>query len=98
MSEAVFRSDKIREVDGSSIQFCWAEFVILSHNVAAHDFRYLRDFHFLATVLFEVGGGNRKGGSSISVGSDRWIGRGAMAGAASFGDRAGLRANTEELN
>ena len=68
ISQAVSRSGRLAEVDGSSVSFCRAEVVCLSQNLALIDFRCLEDFAFLATVSVRGGGGNGIGGS-ISDGS-----------------------------
>ena len=41
----------------------------------------MKDLDFQATVQIIDGGGSRDGGGSLSDGSRRWIGRGAIAGA-----------------
>ena len=60
-SEAVFRLG-FAEVDGSSIWFCKAEVVGLSQNLGSSDFRCLRHYDFLASVLVGGASGNIKRG------------------------------------
>ena len=77
--------------------FCRSEVVCLSQKVASIDYRSLKDFDFLATVLIRSGGSNGKGGSTTD-GSGMWIGIGVkvgvIAGATGIGDRGGLWAAT----
>ena len=97
ISEVVFRSSRIEELDGSSILFCRAEVVCSSHNVTSIDFGCLKGFDFLATAPVGDGGGNGKRGW-ISNGSGIWVRlgvfAGVIAGATGIGDRGGLWAAT----
>ena len=90
ISEAVFRSSRIAEVESSSNLFCKAEVVCLSQTLASIDFRFLVDFDFLDRVLLggEIGIGNP---GSISDSSGIYMGSGILAaviaGATGIGDR-----------
>ena len=61
LSEAFSRSDRFTELDGPSIPFCRADVVDLTQNVTSIDFRYLRGFLFLATVLVRGHGIGKRG-------------------------------------
>ena len=62
MSEAVLISGRFAEIDVSSISLWRAKADCLSQNIASIDFRCLKEYDFLATVLVRGGGGNEKRG------------------------------------